>query len=87
MNDHLQSHDFFIRRWQVRLVIAAFTLAPLLFVLLALGLERHREDSMIACAVVAASLLFTSFILEGFRIRKSNRNQHAKFQLNSPSDF
>ncbi|MEP4077923.1 hypothetical protein [Haloferula sp.] len=78
MNEQTLEHDFFIRRWQVRLVIAGLVLPPLLFVALTFGLGREEDGSAICGAIVAGPLLLTALILQGMRLPKRIVSKRAK---------
>lgn len=70
MEPSRQEFNLFIRRWQVRLFIAAFTLPALLFVFRVFFLRGEEDVTMYACVITGGVFLLTTLLLQAWCFEK-----------------
>ena len=75
MEPSQEAFNWFVRRWQVRLFVAAFALPVPLFVLLNFGLRREGDGSAIVCGMIGGALLLTCLLLQCWRIERPKRSR------------
>ncbi|MCW1922171.1 hypothetical protein OKA05_06380 [Luteolibacter arcticus] len=64
MEPSQEAFNWFVRRWQVRVFVAAFALPVPLFVLLDFVLRRDDDASAIVCGMIGGTLLLTCLLLQ-----------------------
>ena len=73
--------NLFIRRWQVRLFIAAFTLPALMIVFLAGVLRMEADVIVISGGMLCAAFLLTCLLLQLWRIEKRRPSRKMSREL------
>lgn len=87
MDPAQQEFNLFIRRWQVRLCIAAFTSPAAIFILIEFVFDRSSKDTGIVCAVMGGSFLFAAAMLQAWCFEKKKKKARSPEMMVDPREY
>lgn len=85
MDPAQQEFNLFIRRWQVRLCIAAFTSPAAIFILMGFVYRRSEEATVISSVLAGGSFLFSAAMLQAWCFEKKKKKPSSQRLMAAPN--